>query len=147
MSELLLGTSGLRAFIARDAALHDWLADRQEEDHLHVTSMSIGEVLAQAEAQKDVQQRRMWVDVLTQEVPADFGPRLHSFDLPAAKRWSAIRASFDQSLPEGINPYDLAVVAVAMERNLIYIAPRLPWHERVTGLRQYDIWAGTSYPT
>jgi predicted nucleic acid-binding protein len=147
VSELLLGTKALRGFIAKDPALHGWLAQREEEDHLHVTAMSIGEVLAQAEAKTDVHQRRRWVEVLTSEVPADFGPRLHGYDLPAARRWSAVRASLGVELPAGINPYDLTVVAVALEKDLAYIAPREAWHDQVTGLRQHDVWTATSYPT
>lgn len=147
MSELLLGTAALRGFIAQDSALHGWLEQRGDDDHLHVTAVSIGEVLAQAEAKADVQQRRRWVEVLTSEIPADFGPRLHGYDLPAAKRWSAVRAGFGKALPKGINPYDLTVVAVALEKDLDYIAPRETWHEQVTGLRQHDIWTKTSYPT
>lgn len=147
MSELLLGTFALRRFIARDAVLHGWLERREEEDHLHVTAISVGQVLAQAEALTDVQQRRRWIDVLTQEIPSDFGPRLHSFDMPAARRWSAIRASFDNHLQADIDPYDLIVVAVALENSLDYVAPRSRWHEQITGLRQHDVWTGTSYLT
>jgi hypothetical protein len=146
VSELLLGTVALRGFIAGDRQLHGWL-DQRAGDHLHVAAMSIGEVLAQAEAKSDVQQRRLWIDRLTQEAPADFGPRLHSFDLPAAKLWSAIRVGLGNPLPRNVNPYDLTVVAIALDRELEYIAPRLPWHEQISGLRQHDAWTGTSYPT
>jgi predicted nucleic acid-binding protein len=147
VSELLLGTAALRAFISKGPTLHGWLDQREGEDHLHVTTFSIGEVLAQAEAKQDVQQRRRWIEVLTQEIPADFGPRLHSYDLSAAKRWSAIRASLGKTLPDGLNPYDLAIVAVALEKDLDYIAPREAWHGQVGGLRQHDVWTRTSYPT
>ncbi len=147
MSELLLGTAALRAFVAGDQTIHGWLEQRDDTDHLHVAALSIGEVLAQAEAKSDVQQRRAWIQVLTEEVPADFGPRLHSFDLTAAKRWSAVRASLGKTLPAGANPYDLVVVAVALDRDLDYIASRETWHEKVSGLRQHDVWTRTSYPT
>ncbi len=146
MSELLLGTVALRGFIAGDRKLHGWI-DQRVGDHLHVTALSIGEVLAQAEAKSDVRQRRLWIDRLTQELPADFGPRLHGFDLPAAKQWSAIRVGLGETMPADINPYDLAVVAIALDRQLDYVAPRLPWHHQVSGLRQHDAWTGTSYPT
>lgn len=146
MSELLLGTVALRRFIARDPKLHEWLEGR-DDDRLHVTAISIGEVLAEAEANPNVQRRRRWVEVLTQEVPADFGPRLYSFDLAAAKRWSALRASFGETVPREVNPYELNIVAIALEKELEYIAPREGWHAQITGLRQHDAWTGTSYPT
>ncbi len=146
MSEFLLGTVALRGFIAGDRQLHGWMEQRVG-DHLHVTAVSIGEVLAQAEAKSDVRQRRLWIERLTQELPADFGPRLHSFDLPAAKQWSAIRVALGETMPADINPYDLSVVAIALDLQLEYIAPRLPWHDQVCGLRQHDVWTGTSYPT
>nr|WP_294506438.1 hypothetical protein [uncultured Rhodopila sp.] len=145
MSGLLLGTVALRRFIAGDPVLHDWLEQRPD-DAVHLTVVSIGEVLAQAEAKRDVVQRRLWAERLINTIPADFGPRLHSFDLPAAKQWSALRACLNSDPPTFVES-DLAVVAIALDRRLDYIAPRESWHDRISGLRQHDPWTATSYPT
>jgi predicted nucleic acid-binding protein len=144
VSGLLLGTYALKRFIVGDQTLHDWLEARPN-DQLHVTAMSLAELLAEAESLSDVAQRRLWIERLTQQIPADFGPRLHSFDLPAAKQWSAVRASLGD-WPAGANPNDLSVVAVTLDDDLDYIAPRETWHEQVSGLRQHDVWTGKSYP-
>ncbi len=145
MSGLLLGTVALRKFIAGEVALHNWLEQRPD-DALHLTVVSIGEVLAQAEAKRDVAQRRLWTERLIDRVPADFGPRLHSFDLGAAKQWSALRVSLSSVLPTLVES-DLAVIAVALDRQLDYIAPRAFWYNDVSGLRWHDPWTMTNYLT
>ncbi len=145
MSGLLLGTAALRRFIAADATLHDWL-DRRPADTLHLSVVSIGEVLAQAEAKPDVSQRRLWSERLTTEIPADFGPRLHSFDLGAAKQWSALRASL-REVTDPIVESDLSVIAIVLDQQLDYVAPREAWQSRISGLRQHDPWTPTPSPT
>jgi hypothetical protein len=140
---VLLGTEALRQFVAGDQTLHDWL-DQLSDVSLHLTVVSIAAVLAQAEAIDDVLQRRLWTERLVNQIPADFGPRLHDFDLPAAKKWSAVRASLKDNPPKLVES-DLSVIAIALDHDLDYVAPRLPWHDRVSGLRQHDPWNSTSY--
>jgi hypothetical protein len=138
----LLGTSALKAFIAGDAALHTWLD--QQEAPLSVSVVSVASLLASAEALKDVARRREWIERLTSDVPADFGPRLRVFDLMAAKQWSAVRVELGATVqvPEG----ELYVVATGLAEELDYVERRLDWHKHIRSLRQHDPWTATSYP-
>lgn len=143
MSGLFLGTRALRGLVAGEPAVVDWLETMGDEP-LHASLASVASLLAMAEAMTAVTQRRRWVERLTEDVPKRFGPRLHPFDLAAAKQWSAIRAGLTSS--GGIGECDLFVVATALAEDKSYVAPREDWHDLVNGLRQHDPWASKSYP-
>lgn len=144
MTGLLLGTSTLKETLAANPTISAWL-EAQGDSSTHATLASIASLLASAERMPDVSKRRIWIDRLTEGIPADFGPRLHGFTLAAARQWSAARAS----VPAGtiFVEHDLLVIAVALAEELIYVAPREPWHDNITGLQQYDPWTSKSYPT
>jgi predicted nucleic acid-binding protein len=143
LSELLLGTRALKALIAGDPILTDWLSERGNQP-LHVSTPSVAWLLASAETTKKVAARRQWIEELTEVIPARYGPRLHGFDLSAAKHWSAVRANLDKDVQ--IEECDLFVIAVALAENLDYVAHREAWHGSVNGLRQHDPWTSKSYP-
>jgi hypothetical protein len=140
---LLLGTTALKLSIAGEPALLDWL-ESQGDTPLHTTYASVASLLATAEGMTDVSLRREWIERLTEDVPANFGPRIHGFDLAAARNWSAVRAVIAPATK--LVQHDLLVVAVALSEELDYVAPREPWHDAVSNLRQQDPWTRTSYP-
>jgi hypothetical protein len=142
VSDLLLGTGAFKMLMAGEQAFADWL-EAQGDMVVHLTHMSIASLLASAERMTDISHRRNWIERLTEEVPADFGPRLHGFDLAAAKQWSAVSAG----LPQGVKlvQLDLLVVSVALAEGFDYVAAREPWHEQVSGLVQHDPWTSKTF--
>jgi hypothetical protein len=144
LSGLLLGTRALKEMISGSAASSGWL-EAQGDVPLHASLASVALLLASAEAMTNVTRRRAWVEKLSEDIPASFGPRLLGFDLAAAKQWSAIRAGFGAD--DTFEECDLFVVAAALAENLEYVAPREAWHVRISGLRQHDPWASKTYPS
>jgi hypothetical protein len=139
----LLGTQALKGLIAGDPVFSSWLEARGSEV-VHVSLASVALLMACAEAMTNVANRRAWIERLSEDIPAKFGPRLHGFDLAAAKQWSAVRAGLTSV--DAIEECDLFVIAVALAQDLDYVAPREEWHSAVNNLRQHDPWASKSYP-
>jgi hypothetical protein len=144
LSGLLLGTRAVKEMIAGAPLLSGWL-ESQGSEPVYASLASIAWLLASAETMTDVTSRRNWVERLSEDIPASFGPRLLTFDLACAKQWSAMRAGLSEV--DEIEECDLFVVATALAGAHDYVAPREPWHERISGLRQRDPWASKIYPS
>lgn len=139
MTGVLLGRVALQKMIVGDTQLQAWQATREPTELLYTTFVNVAELLAMAEANPKVEQRRRWVERLTQDVPAQFGPRLLPFELKAAKSWSAMRVQLDTA--KGWSDPELQTAAIAAAEQLTYVAPGAPWLDQLSELDHADPWA------
>ena len=144
MKRYLLGTDALVDMVSGDAAFTRWF-DGEDAETMHLSVVSLAIVMAMVERSDKVDQRRLWREALTEDIPARWGERLLPFDSKAAFAWSAAYCLLDTNeVPEAS---DLYVVATAIGGDLTYVARPQVWHRKLNRLRLHDPWQASTSPT
>jgi hypothetical protein len=124
--------------ISGDAALASWQEQRSPGEQIFTTTTALSKLIAAAENMDNVDMRRRWLARLKDDVPAQFGPRLRSFDVTAAIAWGAMRLQ----IPNGVDfdELDLLSCSIAKADGLDFVTPTASWQAHVTGVVFHDPW-------